>query len=602
MAASASTHAQLIQASWARCRGYGLDPHRAPDFDSLSPGELRALLDRQQTLLQITRDEVMPQYAHLLGNSSYLVMLSDAQGCLLDAWGTRRFIDPRQQHGFAAGAQWREHGVGTNAIGTALACGGPVHVGQDEHFLRQNRFMASAAAPLFDAERRLAGVLDVSSDSYLPASQTLGLVRMMGQSLENRLILARFATQYRQLLFNTGPDNLDSPWAGLLVFDDRGQVLAANHRADSLLGQNPLKRTLEHLFQTPLAQLVSQPQARPFALQVTGRNRFHCQWQAPLADSAASRPVPPCPPGDVRVAKVLVQAGLLLEKDIPLLIQGETGVGKDVLVHALHRGSSRAHGPLVAVNCAAIPAELVESELFGYEKGAFTGAHHKGNPGLIRKADRGILFLDEIGDMPLPTQARLLRVLQSRSIQPLGSGEPIAVDIRVVSASNRDLAAEVRGGRFRQDLYYRIAGLTLVLPALRERSDRRALIEQTHAQYREPGQPDYLCSEVLDLLLRHPWPGNLRQLGNVLQVALALAGPRPIGLEHLPESFIAELPGAPLVAKAAAGPAPTHDLGILLRSAQGNVSSLARSLGISRTTLYKRMREQGLDPARTEGY
>ena len=597
MAASPSTHAQLIQASWARCRDYGLDPHGAPDFDCLHASALHDLLQRQQALLQMTRDEVMPQHASLLGNSSYLVMLSDARGCLLDAWGTRRFIDPRQQHGFIAGAHWREQGVGTNAIGTALACGAAVHVGHDEHYLRQNRFMASAAAPLFDAQRRLVGVLDVSSDSYLPASQTLGLVRMMGQSLENRLILAQFGMHHRQLLFNTGPNNLDSSWAGLLVFDERGQVLAANHRADSLLGQNPLQRTLEQLFQTPLPRLLAQPEARGFALQVTGRNRFHCLWKAPRASKTGAWPATSGQAGDPRVDKALVQAGVLLEKDIPLLVQGETGVGKDVFVNALHRASSRAQGPLVAVNCAAIPAELVEAELFGYEKGAFTGAHHKGSPGMIRKADRGILFLDEIGDMPPPAQARLLRVLQARCIQPLGSGEPVAVDIRVVSASNRDLGAEVRAGRFRQDLYYRIAGLTLELPPLRERSDRRALIEQVHAQYREPGQPHRLDSDVLELLLRHPWPGNLRQLSCVLQVALALAGTRPVGLEHLPAAFLAEQLDLPPAGR----PAMASDLASLLHSAQGNVSSVARSLGISRTTLYKRLRELGLDPNRIAG-
>ncbi len=591
MAASASTHAQLIQASWARCRAHGLEHHSAPDFDSLTGSELGALLDRQQALLQLIRHEVMPQYAHLLGNSNYLVMLSDAQGCLLETWGTQRFIDPRQGHGFETGAQWCEQGVGTNAIGTALAHGGPVHVGQDEHFLKQNRFMASAAAPLFDAERRLVGVLDVSSDSYLPAAQTLGLVRMMGQSLENRLILARYAACYRQLLFNTGPNNLDSPWGGLLVFDDSGLVLAANHRADSLLGQSPVHRTLEQLFQTPLQHLLDQPEAHPFAVQVTGRHRFHCQWQAPQqVPPTAAKAMPPLA-GDARVDRAMAQASLLLEKDIPLLIQGETGVGKDVFVNSLHRASSRAQGPLVAVNCAAIPAELVESELFGYEKGAFTGAHHKGSPGLIRKADHGVLFLDEIGDMPLPTQARLLRVLQARSIQPLGCGEPIAVDIRVVSASNRDLAAAVRAGRFRQDLYYRIAGLTLTLPPLRERSDRRALIEQVHQQYREPGQPDRLTPELLAVLLAHPWPGNLRQLVSVMQVALALAGPQSINIEHLPESFLTELPGHTPMACAEADTGTEADLASLLRSAQGNVSSLARSLGISRTTLYKRLRE-----------
>ncbi|MFJ2549394.1 sigma-54-dependent Fis family transcriptional regulator [Pseudomonas sp. NPDC087612] len=592
MAASTSAHAQLIQASWQRCRAYGLDHQSQPQFGDASAVQVSELLERQHSLLGTTRDEVLPQYAHLLGNSSYLIMLSDDHGQLLDAWGTRRFIDPRQRHGFVAGACWREQGVGTNAIGTALAIGEAVHVSQDEHFLKLNRFMASAAAPLFDAERQLIGVLDVSSDSYLPTAQTQGLVRMMSQSLENRLILARFAGHYQQLSFNTGANNLDSQWAGLLVFDDQGRVLAANRRADSLLGQNPLQLNLEQLFRTPLAQLLAHRADQPFALQVAGRNRFHCLLHAPTASptAALNRPQPSCDP---RIDKALRQAGLLLEKDIPLLIEGETGAGKEVFVTALHRASSRATQPLIAVNCAAIPADLVESELFGYEKGAFTGAHHKGNIGLIRKADHGILFLDEIGDMPLPTQARLLRFLQTRSIQPLGSGEPTPVDIRVVSATNHNLAEQVRLGHFRQDLYYRIAGLSLMLPPLRERSDRLALIEQLHQQYREPGAPTQLPGKVLELLLQHPWPGNLRQLASVLQVALALAGERPIAVEHLPDSFFADLPEAKPAAPVLATPANTDDLGQRLRALNGNISALARALGISRTTLYKRLHTQG---------
>lgn len=582
MAASASPHAQLIQASWARCRDHGLQPQHAPDFDCLTRAELNVLLEQRQALLHLTREAVLPQYAHLLGNASYLVMLADASGCLLDSWGSRRFIEPRQQHGFSAGAHWHERGVGTNALGTALVCAEAIHVGQDEHFLRQNRYMSSAAAPLFDAERQLVGVLDVASDGYLPASQTLGLVRMMGQSLENRLILAKHADQHAQLIFNSASDNLDSPWAGLLVFDEHGQVLAANHRADTLLGGNPLQQNIAQLFQVPLQQLLSHPRQQPFALQATGRNRFHCQWQPPC--EVPGRPA--ASSAEPRLEKALAQAGLLLEKDIPVLVQGETGVGKEVFVDTLHRGSSRASQPLIAVNCAAIPAELVESELFGYDKGAFTGAHQKGNPGLIRKAHHGILFLDEIGDMPLPTQARLLRVLQTRSIQPLGSGEPVAVDIRVVSASNRDLAEEVRAGRFRQDLYYRIAGLAVVLPPLRERSDRRQLIEQLHARYREPAQPARLPAAIIELFDQHPWPGNVRELVSVLQVALALAGNGPVGLEHLPAGFLAEsqVPVAVMTEKT--------DLHELVEQANGNLSAVARGLGISRTTLYKRLRER----------
>lgn len=188
--------------------------------------------------------------------------------------------------------------------------------------------------------------------------------------------------------------------------------------------------------------------------------------------------------------------------------------------------------------------------------------------------------------MPLPTQARLLRVLQSRSIQPLGSGEPVAVDIRVVSASNRDLAEEVRAGRFRQDLYYRIAGLAVQLPPARERGDRRQLIEQVHARYREPGQPARLPAAIVELFDQHPWPGNMRELVSVLQVALALAGNGPVGLEHLPAGFLAEaqvpVPQAPEAA----------DLATLMQQTNGNLSAVARALGISRTTLYKRLRQR----------
>ena len=201
------------------------------------------------------------------------------------------------------------------------------------------------------------------------------------------------------------------------------------------------------------------------------------------------------------------QAERLLEKDIPLLIHGETGVGKEVFVKALHQASSRSKQALIAVNCAAIPAELVESELFGYEKGAFTGASLKGSIGLIRKADKGTLFLDEIGDMPLPTQARLLRVLQERCVQPVGSSELFAVDIRIISATNRSLREQVQLGRFREDLYYRIGGLTLELPPLRERTDKQAL---DFLLAEEAGEQQLQISHgAREALLSFPWPGNV---------------------------------------------------------------------------------------------
>ncbi|WP_085712415.1 MULTISPECIES: sigma-54-dependent Fis family transcriptional regulator [unclassified Pseudomonas] len=601
------SHEAIVQDSWSRCRAFGLKHQNAPAFDQLPASGIAQLLDSHHSLVQTTHQEVLPYYENILSNSNCLIMLADNQGQVLTSWGTQRFIEPNLARGFQAGASWMEHASGTNAIGTALACEQAVHIEHDEHFLKANRFMTGSAAPIFNAERKVIAVLDVSSDSYLPPSHTLGMVKMMSQTVENRLILNLFHGQHFQLTFNTGLNNLDSQWAGLLIFDESGQVLSANRRADNLLGVRLSRVSVESLFKVSLLELLNQPDGLPFSLQTSGRNRFQCLLkrpkQAPVQArvfTEESKPVPPAVIslntlhfGDSRVEKAVRQAERLLEKDIPLLIHGETGVGKEVFVKALHQASSRSKQAFIAVNCAAIPAELVESELFGYEKGAFTGANQKGSIGLIRKADKGTLFLDEIGDMPLPTQARLLRVLQERCVQPVGSSELFPVDLRIISATNRSLREQVQLGRFREDLYYRIGGLTLELPPLRERSDKQALFKRLWEQHREPTQWAGLSREVLELFDRHPWPGNLRQVSSVMQVALAMAEEQPVRPEHLPDDFFVDLEMEPLETPEPLG-IDLNDSEALNRellAAGGNISHLARRLGVSRNTLYKRLRQ-----------
>ena len=606
-AARAPAHDTLIQESWSRCRDYGLTHQSAPRFDPPPAGELSALLESRQALVQTTHQEVLPYYGTILANSNCLIMLADEQGRLLQSWGDQRFIEPRQAAGFIAGASWLERYTGTNAIGTALSCGQAVHIQHDEHFLKANRFMTGSASPIFDEQRRMIAVLDVSSDSYLPPAHTLGMVKMMSQSVENRLILKLFADQYHLLSFNTSLDNLDSPWAGLVVYDEQGHVVSANRRADNLLGQPLTYGAIEQLFDVPLQQLLNQPDGQPFSLRTSSHFRFHARVRRPARPAPiqprdfrpqATQSTPQEPQlhtlsaGDARMDKAVRQAERLLEKDIPILVQGETGAGKEVFVKALHQASSRASQPFIAVNCAAIPAELVESELFGYEKGAFTGASQKGHIGLIRKAHKGTLFLDEIGDMPLRVQARLLRVLQERCVQPLGSSELHPVDVRLVSATNRPLRQDVDSGQFRADLYYRISGLNLELPPLRERSDKQALFQKLWEQHREPGQHAGISREVLELFQHHPWPGNLRQLSSVLRVALAMADDQPIRAEHLPDDFFLDLPTDTTLQ---AHPEP-DDLASQYQACGGNISYLARNLGLSRNTLYKRLRELGVRP------
>ncbi|UNG20760.1 sigma-54-dependent Fis family transcriptional regulator [Stutzerimonas zhaodongensis] len=614
------SHQALVEGSWSRCERYGLHPLSIPSFGDPAERDVNALLERQRSLVQTTQREVLPYYENILSNSSCLILLADSGGQLLESWGDRRFVEPAQQRGFKPGASWMERDTGTNAIGTALASGQAVHIQRDEHFLQANRYLSGAASPIYDAQRQLIAVLDVSSDSYLPPSHTLGMVKMMSQSVENRLILNLFRDDYFQLTFNTGQDNLDSQWAALLVFDESGLIVSANRRADNLLGVALTRSRIDRLFDVPLRQLLSQPEDQPLLLRTAGNHRFHGLVRRPQKPRIQARDfrTPDGRPehtidlasidqGDPQVHKVIRQAQLMLEKDIPILVNGETGVGKEVLVKALHAASSRANAPLIAVNCAAIPSELIESELFGYEKGAFTGAHQKGSLGLIRKADGGVLFLDEIGDMPLSLQARLLRVLQERSVQPLGGGEPYSVDFRLICATNRSLRQEVEKGCFRQDLFYRVSGLGVELPPLRARHDKHALFQRVWEQHREPHQWAGLSPDVLRLFDSHPWPGNIRQLSSVVQVALALAQDQPIRVEHLPDDFLTDT-DVRLTAQGGTGasastsetvPFPmlaNEPLRTQFEACRGNVSHLARHLGVSRNTLYKRLRAEGLYP------
>ena len=283
--------------------------------------------------------------------------------------------------------------------------------------------------------------------------------------------------------------------------------------------------------------------------------------------------------------------------DATVLVMGESGTGKELIAARVHRNSRRAGGPFVAINCAALSESLAESELFGHEKGAFTGAlaRHKGR---FELAHRGTLLLDEVGELSDALQSKLLRVLEQRTVERVGGGEPIAVDVRLVAATNRDLAAEVTAGRFRSDLYYRLAVMTLVLPPLRDRIDdldvlAPALIDRLAARLGVPPRP--LSAAARDALRAHAWPGNVRELRNVLERALVVAGGEEIGAADLPPLGRGGGDGA-TPAEAALSLVERERAAILLalERASGNRERAARLLGISVRTLYSRLRDYGL--------
>jgi transcriptional regulator with PAS, ATPase and Fis domain len=298
--------------------------------------------------------------------------------------------------------------------------------------------------------------------------------------------------------------------------------------------------------------------------------------------------------GDTRWRSASDKARRIAGKPIPLLIQGESGVGKELFARAAHDSGPRRNAPFVAINCAALPENLIEAELFGYAPGAFTGAQRMGSPGRLREAHGGTLFLDEIGDMPLTMQTRLLRVLQERQVTPVGGGRAVEVDFSLICATHHNLRAESEKGLFRSDLYYRINGLTVLLPSLRERSDFKALTDRLLAELC-PGADIRLAPELLEKMSRHSWPGNLRQYVSVLRTAVAMLDTHEtrIEREHLPDDLLEEL--LPLMTAAPMPQQKLEDMSMLaiqaaLKDNQGNISAAARQLGVSRQTLYRKLK------------
>lgn len=604
-------HQEIIDNSWDRCRKYGLTHTSEININRPQADVISDIVEANNYLVHTTHTEVLPYYEHILSNTECLIMLADHSGRVLDSWGDQRFMNSERKAMFEQGVAWQERSLGTNAIGTALATGQPVQIERDEHFLKANRFMVGSAAPIYDVNRELVGVIDVSSDAYLPQAHTLGMVKMMTQSVENRLIISMFKDEAFTLTFNTNLDILDSQWSGLIVFNEEGSIISANRRAELLLAQDLALLNIESILNISLRELKNHPEELPLDLVACNKFRIYGMLKRPnmpkpreLDFRKQLKPVPQVFTleninlGDSKLKRAIDQASRVIEKDIPILIHGETGVGKEVFVKALHNSSSRAKMPLVALNCAAIPADLVESELFGYEKGAFTGANNKGSIGLIRKAHKGTLFLDELGDMPHNVQARLLRVLQERQVTPLGSTENYSVDVRLISATHKSLKQSVALGEFRQDLFYRVSGLNISLPALREREDKQMLFQQVLNHYSEASVPPLLSAAVTKLFSSYSWPGNIRQLVSVLQIAEIMSDGQSIQLLDLPDDFIDEVEeDQHQLDDALENTSPTdkqENWLAVFEANDRNVSRTAKALNISRNTLYKKLRELDL--------
>ncbi|CAB3925744.1 Acetoin catabolism regulatory protein [Achromobacter aegrifaciens] len=588
--------AEPILRSWRRCADLGFDMRGVRRAELMTQGELREAQQRNEALRRLS-EPAMSMLRRQAGGSGGLVILSDAQGLVLDSDGDTGFAQRASRVALMPGAPWDEAAAGTNAIGTALVEGRPIAVHGAEHYFEPNRILTCAAVPITDSEGRTLGVLDLSSPARDLRPDVLELVRAAVDLIEHRLFEQAYE-QHAVLRLHVDRSGLGAPGEGLLAF--QGDLLiGANRRALQALGLAPTALGVYRYGDVFDGDMERCPDA---AGRVQARSGvvYHARlrWprsRAPQAPSLPSLPPaagsrPAAPSFDAPTLGALARAVHLSDAGVSILLQGETGVGKEVFARQLHARSKRACGPFVAVNCAALPESLIESELFGYEDGAFTGARRQGSKGLLRQAHGGVLFLDEIGDMPLMLQSRLLRVLQTREVSPLGAARPVAVDFALVCATHRPLAHEGPDAPVRPDLYFRIAEYTVTLEPLRARADRLELLRGLWAAQ---GAGPVLPPDIEAILVAYAWPGNYRQLVAVLRTLHVLAGPAGVvEADMLP----ADIRGAAPPPPAAGVDDPTNlqamtDAAIrdALAAHGGNVSRAARALGVHRSTLYRRL-------------
>ncbi|OEC96901.1 sigma-54-dependent Fis family transcriptional regulator [Rhizobium sp. YK2] len=602
----------IVLESWRRClETYQLDPARAREAVIVSETRLREHRQQAEHLVHIARSGLERLYQQV-AEQNYVLLLSDRQGVTVEFLGDSSFNNNLRKAGLYLGSEWSEPRAGTCAVGACIATGEALTIHQTDHFDTTHTSLSCTAAPIYDTQGALAAVLDISllSSPILKASQNMA--RHLVSSTVRRIELANLMANSRHdlvLRFASAPEFLDVDPEAAISVNGAGRItgmtnggarlLAASRGLDWRSPELLIGQPVTDFFQAGLDELssltrASLPQERRIAVR-DGSLRFahaiepqHRTMSAPFARSSDRPPAISRLGGGVPAIDTLRRkVTKLAPSRLPILLQGETGTGKEYLARIVHEVSGLS-GRFVAVNCAAIPEQLIESELFGYAPGAFTGALAKGRQGLIEGADGGTLFLDEIGDMAYAAQSRLLRVLAEGEVLPVGGSVARKVDFRVVSASHRPLADMVAAGRFREDLYYRLNAAVLSLPPLREREDLPWLLERLLEKHGTHDLPLTLSDAARMLLFTHRWPGNIRELDNAIAFAAALSDDGVIEVTDLPDQLTRSATARHEQGQEAA-------LRAVLMSCNGNVSEAARRLGIDRTTLHRRMRRFGMD-------
>ncbi|HYE12584.1 MAG TPA: sigma 54-interacting transcriptional regulator [Patescibacteria group bacterium] len=626
---------KCIEASHARCMKKGFRPENIFSTKVLQGKELAEKLEKNETLISTAAPFLQQLYDFVKG-SEFFVILNDSEGCILKVFGDDKILSEAQKLKMIPGAYMDEDNIGTNAMSMVLSEGRPVQVSAKEHFITAYHKWTCSAAPIKDADGRIIGIIDLTGFSQNVHLHTLGIVVAAANAVEKMLevndVNSKLVISMKQAetVFN-------SISSGILTSDLTGNINAINQHLTKMLGYsefeirnmkiwnliegwNEVLEILESGKEYIDKDININSKYGKLQFTLTGypiydsNNRLveiiHMLHELKKSRKLAGKILS----GQAiytfdriiskneKFLKIIDYAKKIADSKSTVLLNGESGTGKEIFAQSIHNASVRKDEAFIAVNCGAIPRTLIESELFGYEEGAFTGAKKGGNAGKFELADDGTIFLDEIGEMPIDMQTKLLRVIEEGVVTRIGGHKQIHVDVRIIAATNKNLIKEIEKGNFRKDLFYRLKVLPINLPALRERKDDIPLLLDYYMKKTSDKLNKSIVEitpEYMEYLKNYDWPGNIRELENVIEL-IVNTGTSQISFDsdesevifgEMTENVILSLEQV-----------EKQHIVSILQEVKGSISIAAKVLGIGRSTLYRKMEKYNIGLPKVEQF
>lgn len=625
----------LIENSHKRSEDYGIEKDSNHSKMILHGDELRKALELNKELIEISKPYI-DMVVESVEDRDFIIILTDNNGCILYIKGANEIKDELGKLNLKIGAYMDEKNIGTNAMGTAIKENRCIQITAKEHYVNIFQSLTCSAAPIHNSKGEIIGTLNLTGKSNMKHPHTLGLVIFGVTAIENELyrIKANYILNQTYNYMKTVIENVDK---GIMIVDTHGKIININELGLNILDKrnhNLINEDINHIipnFQNvvdrisknnkPITKEIKLSHASKYKTEVIFKGIKHNEkiigivatltrlkeenkgnnftgafftFNDIIGESDA-------------IKNVITNCKIIANSPSTVLIQGESGTGKEVLAQSIHNYSLRKNNKFIAINCGAIPANIIESELFGYEDGTFTGGKKGGRIGKIELANGGTLFLDEIGEMPLDMQVKLLRVLQEGRVTRLGGSKEISVDMRVIAATNKDLKKEVKRGKFREDLYYRLCVIPIKLPPLKERKgDITKLIEYflNMKSIKLDKDIPVISNELYNKLLGYNWPGNIRQLENSIENIVNLNGELSVDIideyeekvstnltidnkEILEENIKEKSFNLEEIEK--------RTIINAIESNKHNMTKTAKALGISRNTLYLKIKKYNID-------